>query len=64
MRHVQRDALEAESLQARSDLAPDPRAAPSAIGLKVFVSITISSRTSEPFVASHSPIQVSLRPPP
>ena len=34
------------------------------MGLNVFVSIVIASLTAEPFVASHSPIQVSLRPPP
>ena len=41
-----------------------PRSAPSVIGLNVFVSTVIASRTSEPFVASHSPIHVSLLPPP
>ena len=70
VRHVERDALEPEPLEARLDLPSDARAgrargrAPSSIGLNVFVSIAIASRTAEPFVASHSPIQVSLRPPP
>src|SRR6187200_2881268 len=34
------------------------------MGLNVFVSTVIASRTSDPFVASHSPIHASLRPPP
>ena len=37
---------------------------PSPIGLNVFVERTTCSRTSGPFVRSHSPIHVSLRPPP
>src|SRR4249920_1215214 len=41
-----------------------PRSAPVLIGLKVFVSMTIRSRTAASLVASHSPIHVSLRPPP
>ena len=61
--------LDAEPLQARLDLALDARrreavVSPSSIGLNVFVESTISSRTSVPFVRSHSPIHASLRPPP
>ena len=49
---------------AGSGARESPRSAPSSIGLNVFVSIVIASRTAEPFAASHSPIHVSLRPPP
>lgn len=41
-----------------------PRSAPSCIGLNVFVQRTIASRTPWPFACSHSPMYVSLRPPP
>ena len=70
VRHVERNAVDAETLEARLDLAADAVRGtargrrPSAIGLNVFVWIVIASRTSEPFSASHSPIHVSLRPPP
>src|SRR5258707_12545418 len=41
-----------------------PWSSPSSIGLNVFVESTTSSRTSEPFVRSQSPMKDSLRPPP
>jgi hypothetical protein len=69
VREVHRHALDAEPAQAALELPPhalrrEAVILPSSIGLNVFVEMTISSRTSCPFVRSHSPMVVSLRPPP
>ena len=52
------------SICRRIRVRPSPWSFPSSIGLNVFVATTIRSRTSLPFVDSHSPMKLSLRPPP